>query len=67
MSVKKGDKYESPEGMGFEVTNVTNKVISVEVDRNIRKDGKRMLEVRKREVLVENWASFARPYKKVSE
>lgn len=55
---KVGDHWESPSGLGFRVTAVTKKAVTVSVDRSVRNK----LEVRTRDVPITGWDSFARPY-----
>lgn len=63
---KRGQVYESPGGMQFKVTGCTQKEVTVDVDRTVRKNNKRIVETRTRLVPRALFDSFARAYKLVS-
>lgn len=63
--MKAGDRAESPSGLGYVVTKVTKREITVEVERVVRRNGKHTVEKHTRVVPAERWDVFASPYKEL--
>lgn len=63
--MKAGDRATAPSGLGYVVTKVTKREITVEVERVVRRNGKRTIERNTRIVPIERWAVFASPYTEV--
>lgn len=61
-----GDHWESPGGLGFTVTDVTDDALTVDVERRVRdREGKRRIETRSKTVaLGYDFDHFSSAYKK---